>query len=39
LRANIVEHGRKHVEASYDIQKVIPRIEAFYREVASKKGV
>ena len=35
LRASIVEHARKHVEAAYDIQKVIPRIEAFYFEVAS----
>jgi glycosyltransferase involved in cell wall biosynthesis len=35
LRSGIVEHARKHVEANYDIQKVIPRIEAFYREVMS----
>jgi glycosyltransferase involved in cell wall biosynthesis len=34
-RATIVEHARKHVEAAYDIQKVIPRIEAFYLEVAA----
>jgi glycosyltransferase involved in cell wall biosynthesis len=37
LRASIVEHARKHVEATYDIQKVIPRIEAFYREVMSAR--
>jgi hypothetical protein len=35
LRAAIVEHARKQVETAYDIQKVIPRIEAFYREVVS----
>jgi glycosyltransferase involved in cell wall biosynthesis len=39
LHSSIAEHARKRVEASYDIQKVIPRIEAFYREVATKKGV
>jgi L-malate glycosyltransferase len=33
LRAAIVEQARKHVEVTYDIQKVIPRIEAFYLEV------
>lgn len=35
LRTSIVEHARKHVEEAYDIQKVIPKIEAFYREVVS----
>jgi len=35
LRASIVEHARKHVEAAYDIQQVVPKIEAFYREVAA----
>jgi glycosyltransferase involved in cell wall biosynthesis len=36
LRASIVEQARKHVEATYAIQKVIPRIEAFYLEVVGK---
>ena len=35
LRADIAEHARKHVEATYDIQKVIPKIEGFYREVVA----
>jgi glycosyltransferase involved in cell wall biosynthesis len=36
LRATIVEQARKHVESTYDIQKVIPKIEAFYLEVLGK---
>jgi len=35
LRADIAERARKHVEATYDIQKVIPKIEGFYREVVA----
>jgi glycosyltransferase involved in cell wall biosynthesis len=35
LRATIVEQARKHVEATYDIEKVIPKIEAFYLEVTA----
>jgi len=35
FRASIIEHARGRVEAEYDIRKVIPRIERFYREVAS----
>ena len=38
LCADIVEQARKHVETAYDIQRVIPRIEAFYLEIL-KKGV
>jgi len=33
LRAGIIAHARERVEAHYDIQKVIPRIEAFYLEL------
>jgi len=35
LRDGIVRHARERVEAEYDIRKVIPRIEAFYRDVIS----
>jgi len=35
LRDGIVKHARERVEAEYDIRKVIPRIEAFYRDVIS----
>jgi len=38
LRGSIVEEARRHVEEIYDIQKVIPRIEAFYLEVLKKRG-
>jgi glycosyltransferase involved in cell wall biosynthesis len=36
LRSAIVEHARKRVEDAYDIQKVVPKIEAFYLEVLNK---
>ena len=35
MRGGIVEQARKRVEATYDIQNVIPKIEAFYNEVLS----
>jgi len=33
LRSGIVQRARGRVETEYDIEKVIPRIEAFYREL------
>lgn len=35
LRDGIVKHARERVEAEYDIRNVIPKIEAFYRELMS----
>jgi len=33
LRSQIVQRARERIEAEYDIEKVIPKIEAFYREL------
>lgn len=33
LRARIIRSARERVEMEFDIRKVIPRIEAFYREI------
>lgn len=33
VREGIIEHARNRVEADFDIRKVIPKVEAFYREV------
>ena len=33
LRSQIIRRARERVEAEYDIEKVIPRIETFYREL------
>ena len=38
FRGAIVEQARKRVEEAYDIQKVIPKIEAFYFEILKEGG-
>jgi len=35
-RRRVIDEARKHVESEFDIRKVVPRIEGFYREVLAR---